>query len=107
MIQNILCIYKSIPSSALQDLEPSQLLIFVQSFGIPVHSMSRLLQCLDAAVTADPVSLEPYLMDRSYMTQLIEVQHWRGAQGGQVFYSVLTGGQKLAKDEGTEWGCLK
>ena len=43
--------------TALQDLEPSQLLLFVQSFGIPVYSMSKLLQCLDNAVTMDPDAL--------------------------------------------------
>ena len=40
--------------SALRDLEPSQLVLFIQSFGIPVDSMTKLLQTLDTAVTADP-----------------------------------------------------
>lgn len=50
--------------SALQDLEPQQLLLFVQSFGIPVSSMSKLLQCLDQAVSHDPQSLEQNIMDK-------------------------------------------
>lgn len=51
--------------SALQDLEPQQLLLFVQSFGIPVSSMSKLLQYLDQAVSHDPQTLEQNIMDKS------------------------------------------
>ena len=51
--------------SALQDLEPQQLLLFVQSFGIPVSSMSKLLQYLDQAVAHDPQTLEQNIMDKS------------------------------------------
>ena len=50
--------------SALQDLEPGQLLLFVQSFGIPVQSMSRLLQCLDTAVEDDPEGMENSVVDK-------------------------------------------
>ena len=50
--------------SALQDLEPGQLLLFVQSFGIPVASMSRLLQCLDTAVEDDPAGMENSVVDK-------------------------------------------
>lgn len=52
-------------ASALQDLEPQQLLLFVQSFGIPVSSMSKLLQHLDQAVGHDPQALEQSIMDKS------------------------------------------
>ena len=31
-------------NAALRDLEPPQLVLFIQSFGIPVPSMSKLLQ---------------------------------------------------------------
>lgn len=51
--------------AALQDLEPQQLLLFVQSFGIPVSSMSKLLQYLDQAVSHDPQTLEQNIMDKS------------------------------------------
>lgn len=51
--------------TALQDLEPQQLLLFVQSFGIPVSSMSKLLQYLDQAVAQDPQTLEQNIMDKS------------------------------------------
>nr|XP_014436471.1 integrator complex subunit 1 isoform X1 [Pelodiscus sinensis] len=76
--------------AALQDLEPQQLLLFVQSFGIPVSSMSKLLQYLDQAVSHDPQTLEQNIMDKNYMAHLVEVQHERGATGGQTFHSLLT-----------------
>ncbi|KAG7262275.1 hypothetical protein CRUP_024973 [Coryphaenoides rupestris] len=50
--------------AALHDLEPQQLLLFVQSFGIPVASMSKLLQYLDQAVAHDPHTLEQNIMDK-------------------------------------------
>ena len=58
---------------ALVDLEAGQLLLFVQSFGIPVQSMSRLLACLDRAVDIDGPAMEEAVVDRGYMAQLIEV----------------------------------
>ncbi|KAM4697768.1 integrator complex subunit 1 [Rhinophrynus dorsalis] len=76
--------------AALQDLEPQQLLLFVQSFGIPVSSMSKLLQYLDQAVSHEPHALEQNIMDKNYMAHLVEVQHERGATGGQTFHSLLT-----------------
>ncbi|XP_031422445.1 integrator complex subunit 1 isoform X2 [Clupea harengus] len=76
--------------AALQDLESQQLLLFVQSFGIPVSSMSKLLQYLDQAVSHDPASLEQNIMDKNYMAHLVEVQHERGATGGHTFHSLLS-----------------
>uniref|UniRef100_A0A8C1J140 Integrator complex subunit 1 n=1 Tax=Cyprinus carpio TaxID=7962 RepID=A0A8C1J140_CYPCA len=72
------------------DLEPQQLLLFVQSFGIPVSSMSKLLQYLDQAVSHDPQTLEQNIMDKNYMAHLVEVQHERGATGGHTFHSLLS-----------------
>ncbi|XP_041941283.1 integrator complex subunit 1 isoform X1 [Alosa sapidissima] len=76
--------------AALQDLEPQQLLLFVQSFGIPVSSMSKLLQYLDQTVSHDPQALEQNIMDKNYMAHLVEVQHERGATGGHTFHSLLS-----------------
>uniref|UniRef100_A0A8C4SHK8 Integrator complex subunit 1 n=1 Tax=Erpetoichthys calabaricus TaxID=27687 RepID=A0A8C4SHK8_ERPCA len=76
--------------AALQDLEPQQLLLFVQSFGIPVSSMSKLLQYLDQAVSHDPQTLEQNIMDKNYMAHLVEVQHERGATGGHTFHTLLS-----------------
>ena len=75
---------------ALEDLEPAQLLLFVQSFGLPLHSMSKLLQCLDRATENSFEVMETALVDKGYvMAQLVEVQHMRGATGGDVFYKIL------------------
>ncbi|XP_026678814.1 integrator complex subunit 1 [Diaphorina citri] len=75
--------------AALEDLEPAQLLLFIQSFGIPVASMSILLETLDQAVSEDPATVESAVMDKSYMVQLVEVQHQRGATGGTLFASII------------------
>ncbi|XP_060071544.1 integrator complex subunit 1-like [Ylistrum balloti] len=75
--------------TALQDIEANQLLLFVQSFGIPVASMGRLLHCLDG-LAMDPSILEQAVEDKAYMAQLIDIQHMRGAQGGNMFRKLLT-----------------
>lgn len=75
--------------AALVNLEPSQLVLFIQSFGIPVSSMSKLLCNLDAAVTVDQGSVDEAVLDKCYMAQLVEVQHRRGATGGNTFVQVL------------------
>ncbi|XP_072761874.1 integrator complex subunit 1 [Anoplolepis gracilipes] len=75
--------------AALKDLEPQQLVLFIQSFGIPVSSMSKLLHTLDSGVQIDPSSVGEAVLDKTYMAQLVEVQHRRGATGGLVFVQVL------------------
>ncbi|XP_049803946.1 integrator complex subunit 1 isoform X1 [Schistocerca nitens] len=75
--------------AALTDLEPSQLVLFIQSFGIPVKSMSKLLNKLDLAVAVDPAQVAEAVLDKSYMAQLVEVQHRRGAHGGHILVQVL------------------
>eukprot|EP00057_Strongylocentrotus_purpuratus_P016152 XP_011670626.1 PREDICTED: integrator complex subunit 1-like [Strongylocentrotus purpuratus] len=75
--------------AALQDLEPAQLVLFIQSFGIPVQSMSKLLAHLDAAVVQMPQAMDAAVVDKSYMAQLVEVQQMRGAQGGYQFLGLL------------------
>ena len=75
--------------AALQDLDPQQLVLFIQSFGIPVKSMSKLLSALDQAVVSDLNGVSDAVMDKSYMGQLVAVQHRRGATGGQTFADQL------------------
>lgn len=75
--------------AALKDLEPNQLVLFIQSFGIPVPSMSKLLCCLDRAVEYDEAAVVQAVVDKAYMSQLVEVQHQRGAIGGECFYRLL------------------
>ncbi|KAK7174477.1 hypothetical protein R3I93_001635 [Phoxinus phoxinus] len=84
--------------AALHDLEPTQLLLFVQSFGIPVSSMSKLLQYLDQAVSHDTQTLEQNIMDKNYMAHLVEVQHERGATGGHTFHSLLSASLPSRRD---------
>ncbi|XP_059894470.1 integrator complex subunit 1 isoform X2 [Gadus macrocephalus] len=92
--------------AALQDLEPQQLLLFVQSFGIPVSSMSKLLQYLDQAVSHDPQTLEQNIMDKHYMAHLVEVQHERGASGGHTFHGLLSASLDPRRDS-TDGGKAK
>ncbi|KAJ8037540.1 Integrator complex subunit 1 [Holothuria leucospilota] len=75
--------------AALQDLEPAQLVLFVQSFGIPVQSVSKLLAHLDAAVDQMPSALEQAVASKAYMARLVEVQQMRGATGGSRFKKLL------------------
>lgn len=75
--------------AALRDLDPNQLVLFIQSFGIPVQSMSKLLACLDEAVEYDEEAVVQAVVDKAYMSQLVEVQHQRGAVGGERFYRLL------------------
>ena len=60
--------------AAMQDLEPSQLLLFIQSFGIPTASMGKLLCYLDHSVTVDSGAIEQLVVDKDYMIQLIDIQ---------------------------------
>ncbi|KAK7079233.1 Integrator complex subunit 1 [Halocaridina rubra] len=78
--------------AALKDLEPSQLVLFIQSFGIPVASMTKLLCALDVAVNTSEEAVAAAVLDKShktYMAQLVEVQHQRGAKGGHAFAATL------------------
>ncbi|XP_071443700.1 integrator complex subunit 1 [Hetaerina americana] len=75
--------------AALANLDPSQLVLFIQSFGIPVASASKLLHKLDTAVEADSFAVEEVVVDKAYMAQLVKVLHQRGATGGHKFVEVL------------------
>ncbi|CAG0880027.1 unnamed protein product [Cyprideis torosa] len=74
---------------ALRDLGPAELVLFVQSFGIPVGSMNKLLWALDRC---PPTALKECIQNVPYMIQVLEVQRRRGATGGSVFEKFLTGG---------------
>lgn len=78
--------------AALQELDPRQLILFVQSFGIPVSSMSCLLKCLDNTAESDPNALHHVVTDPAYIAKLIHIQHLRGVTTGEKFYSLLTEG---------------
>ncbi|OXU26086.1 hypothetical protein TSAR_012850 [Trichomalopsis sarcophagae] len=71
--------------AALRDLDPYQLVLFIQSFGVPVNAMTKLLHLLDAAVQIEPMSVTNHVLDKTYMAQLVKILHNRGASGGLVF----------------------
>jgi len=48
------------------------------------------LEILDKAVCHDSEAIKAAVLDKAYMVQLVQVQQRRGAQGGQIFSSVLT-----------------
>lgn len=55
-----------------------------------------MLEILDKAVCHDPEAIKAAVMDKAYMVQLVQVQKRRGAQGGQMFSSVLTSNEESA-----------
>lgn len=74
---------------ALQDLTPEQLILFIQSFGTPRDSMSKLLALLDAAVVQDTEKISEAIMNIAYLTQFIEIQQLRGAKNGHIAMKYL------------------
>lgn len=58
---------------SVQDLEPNQLVLFIQSFGIPVASMSRLLAALDAAVACSLPAVQDAVLDKSHKAYMAQV----------------------------------
>lgn len=76
-------------NAAIEKLEAAQLVLFIQSFGIPVASMSKLLQTLDKVTLIDSKLVVDSVLDKNYMIQLVEVQNRRGAVCGQTFVKAL------------------
>ena len=85
-------------TTALADLEASQLLLSVQSFGVPVEGMEKLLKLLDVTMESNVEEMRNMVVDKNYMGQIIHVQHMRGATGGERFYQLLNGGVQLETD---------
>jgi integrator complex subunit 1 len=75
--------------AALQDLKPDQIVLFVQNFGTPVPSMSKLLAQLDRAVIEQFEVVSAAIMNKAYLTQLIEIQQMRGAKNGHISIQAL------------------
>lgn len=76
-------------NAAVEKLEAAQLVLFIQSFGIPVSSMTKLLQTLDCVTLLDSKLVVDAVLDKNYMIQLVEVQNRRGAMCGQTFVKAL------------------
>ncbi|XP_076816735.1 integrator complex subunit 1-like [Clavelina lepadiformis] len=76
--------------AAVRDLEVEQLILFVQSFGIPVESMNLLLEILDSQCESNAnVILNATRTNTSYMSRLIDVQEMRGCKAGSKFAQLL------------------
>ena len=79
--------------SVLEGLHASDLVLFIQSFGIPTASMTKLLMALDKMVTVDLAGIQRATkdakMDKDYMGTLISVRHQLGAKGGEKFAGAL------------------
>lgn len=75
--------------AAIEKLEPPKLVLFIQSFGIPTSSISKLLHTLDKATILDPKLVVDSVLDKTYMIQLVEVQNKRGAVGGETFVKAI------------------
>ncbi|KAL0868839.1 hypothetical protein ABMA27_007195 [Loxostege sticticalis] len=72
--------------AGLRGLPAHKLALFIQTFGMPVASMSALLSALDACPAGAVVRLG---VERAYMAQLLRVQRARGARGGHAFAAAL------------------
>jgi integrator complex subunit 1 len=74
---------------ALQDLTPEQVILFIQSFGTPINSMSKLLALLDQAIVENVEAVKAVNMNITYLLQLIEIQQTRGAKYGHISMKYL------------------
>ncbi|EDW74464.1 uncharacterized protein Dwil_GK21929 [Drosophila willistoni] len=75
--------------AALNDLNPDQIVLFVQNFGTPVNSMSKLLAMLDTAVLEQFDLVKNAILNKAYLAQLIEIQQSRGAKNGHYTVQAL------------------
>lgn len=75
--------------AALQDLTPQQIILFIQSFGTPVNSMSKLLALLDLAVIEQTNAVKEAIINGTYFAQVIEIQQARGAKNGHIAMQTL------------------
>ncbi|XP_055613297.1 integrator complex subunit 1 [Uranotaenia lowii] len=75
--------------AALLGLTPDQIVLFVQNFGTPINSMSKLLALLDRAVIEQFESVNNAILHKKYLAQLIEIQQARGAKNGHISIQAL------------------
>lgn len=69
---------------ALEDLTPDQIVLFIQNFGTPIQSVSKLLALLDRAVIEKFETVKSTILNTAYLAQLIEIQQARGAKNGHI-----------------------
>ncbi|XP_055692691.1 integrator complex subunit 1 isoform X2 [Lutzomyia longipalpis] len=83
--------------AALQNLTPDQVLLFLQSFGVPTTSLSKLLALLDRIVIEKSDFVASAALHRTYLAQLIEIQQSRGAKNGHIAAQALQIGAPALK----------
>lgn len=74
---------------ALQDLTSEQIILFIQSFGTPINSMSKLLALLDNDIVNNTESVNAAIINRAYLSQFIDIQQLRGAKNGHIAMKYL------------------
>lgn len=85
--------------AALQDLTPEQIVLFIQNFGTPVGSMSKLLGLLDRAVIDQLDAVKACILSNAtHLTQLIEIQQSRGAKNGHIALQSLQSSEEVKPD---------
>uniref|UniRef100_A0AAR5P8Z6 DUF3677 domain-containing protein n=1 Tax=Dendroctonus ponderosae TaxID=77166 RepID=A0AAR5P8Z6_DENPD len=82
--------------AAIEKLEPPKLVLFIQSFGIPTSSITKLLNTLDKATILDQKLVMDSVLDKTYMIQLVEVQNKRGFDCNSMYVFLL---QNLSLDK--------
>lgn len=75
--------------AALEDLTPDQIVLFIQNFGTPIQSVSKLLALLDRAVIEQFETVKSTILNTAYLAQLIEIQQGRGAKNGHIAVQAL------------------
>ncbi|XP_073832821.1 integrator complex subunit 1 [Musca autumnalis] len=75
--------------AAIRELTPDQIVLFVQNFGTPINSMSKLLALLDHAVIEQFDTVKNAILNKAYLAQLIEIQQARGAKNGHFTVQAL------------------
>lgn len=75
--------------AALHNLSAEHTVLFIQSFGMPINSMSKLLAHLDWAVIEQAREVKAAIANDIYFSQLIEIQQARGAKNGHVAIQTL------------------
>lgn len=88
-LQMIRCTIERLVDVALQDLSADQIVLFIQNFGTPVDSMTKLLALLDQAIIDDIERASAAIINRSYLAQFIEIQQMRGAKNGHISMKAL------------------
>lgn len=93
--------------AALENLTPEQVAIFIQSFGTPVNSMSKLLASLDLAVIEQSGAVKAVIPDGPFFAQIIEIQQARGAKNGHIALETLQLEGIVDEEDETHEVCVK